>query len=254
MEDKIDIFDSHDATGNVKSTKESYNSQGTRVESFGKNPAQTNIVSKFISPVQISDGQIGGTITSSNYKKGVSGWAIYKNGDVEFNVGNFRGNLILTQGGVERLSIKTDSGLQFYDSNGVLSGSIFGSIKGSISIAPTKGDIQTFRDIVMSGANAIYPTIDNSTDIGTYSLGFKDGWFSSTLFSKNFYTQVSSTGGWSGDCVPDYAGNRNLGSSSKPWGNLYTQGTTVIHKNLPTSATGLPAGSLWNSSGVVHVV
>ena len=30
--------------------------------------------------------------------------------------------------------------------------------------------------------------------------------------------------------------------------------TTAIFKNLPTSATGLKSGQLWNSAGVIHIV
>lgn len=252
--DKVDIFGTYDETGNIKVITEDYTNSGVQKESTSKNPNVINPVLKFTNPVQLTDGQIGGTITSSNYVKNKSGWSISQNGDVEFNTGNFRGNIILTQGGVKRLSISESGGLQFFDAAGNLSGSILGTSGGSISIVPTTGNVETFGDVVFSGANAIYPAIDNSTDLGTNVLGFRNGWFSSQLFAVNFFTQVSGTGGWSSDCVPDFAGNRNLGSSTKPWGNLYTQGTSVILKNLPTSAAGLPSGSLWNSSGVLHIV
>jgi len=32
-----------------------------------------------------------------------------------------------------------------------------------------------------------------------------------------------------------------------------TKYTTAIFKNLPTSATGLASGQLWNSSGTIHI-
>lgn len=48
---------------------------------------------------------------SKNYVPGVSGWAIFSNGNVEFNSGTFRGNIIVGTAGGARIEINVTSGV-----------------------------------------------------------------------------------------------------------------------------------------------
>lgn len=48
---------------------------------------------------------------SKNYNPGVSGWAIFSNGNVEFNSGTFRGNIIVGSAGGNRIEINVASGV-----------------------------------------------------------------------------------------------------------------------------------------------
>lgn len=81
---------------------ETYDSHGITLNntSWYNNPKVFNPVTDYISPTAITDGAIGGTMTSGNFKTSSLGWSISDNGDVEFNNGNFRGTITATTGSI----------------------------------------------------------------------------------------------------------------------------------------------------------
>ena len=122
-------------------------------------------------------------LASPNFISGTSGWIIKDNGDIEFNEGDFRSNVIVgdeTNGpSVQVLvdflgtpsivlygssnTLKThiyNNTIQFYLSNGSLSGSITGND------AAVELEFQTGADGVILGATYFKPSGNNTISLG----------------------------------------------------------------------------------------
>ena len=70
-------------------------------------------------------------------------------------------------------------------------------------------------------------------------------------FNGNPKTPYRNT--YEGSMLPIFNGSQNLGSETQRWGNLFLGGKFNA-SNLPTSATGLSAGDVWNDSGTLKIV
>lgn len=124
-------------------------------------PNFTNKFTDGVSPENIQDGQIVSDVTSGNFEEGVSGWRIRGNGDVEFNDGNFRGNIEAASidiGGMDSTSAHID-----VDGNFWLGAATFAAAPARIS----NTGAAVFENIAVGGTTIQY-VITNS---GIFSFG-----------------------------------------------------------------------------------
>ena len=82
------------------------------VESLSSIP---DLANEPVSPQSMAAGYIGNDLFSANYKSGVSGWKLTKDGDFEGNNGTFRGNIILgTSSFIEAGQTAYNTGVGFF--------------------------------------------------------------------------------------------------------------------------------------------
>jgi hypothetical protein len=91
------------------------------------------VLSNSTQRIKINSNQI----QSSDYKSGSRGWAIMGNGDVEFNAGTFRGDLLI--GGITGPAVSVDA------SSGAINMLFDNSIVGTISGRGTTHGLDVFR-------------------------------------------------------------------------------------------------------------
>lgn len=158
---------------------------------------------------QMGDLWISSFIRSTNWKPGVRGFNIDgRTGNAEFNNVTVRGTIESSiirgstlsgmtitagtvgqnyitidgddatytayTGGVRRILITTSS-MSFYDSTGTLGATITASGSGLL-VTASGGELQVLGDFVVGGGNII-PSLNDTIDIGTSSLQFRQGLF-----------------------------------------------------------------------------
>ena len=113
------------------------------------------------------------------------------------------------------------------------------------------------RDVIGWGRSSVSPNIyqednvDDAATAQTLTIRAQNAGASNASFLDGGDLVLKGGDGASGS-----AGDADGGSVYIRGGTKYGTGTTgfVIMDNLPTSASGLPTGALWNNSGVVTIV
>ena len=127
----------------------------------GTTPSFTNKFTDGVSPESLQDGKLLSDVSSADYEAGVSGWIIKANGDVEFNDGDFRGNVEVGSidiGGADTTSAHIDA-----DGNFWLGAATFAAAPARIS----NQGYAVFENIAVGGDTIQY-VITNS---GIFSFG-----------------------------------------------------------------------------------
>lgn len=184
------------------------------------------------------------TMMSPNYKEGSTGWIIKENGDVEFQDGTFRGEIIAETGTIGGWTITAST--LYADSQEVILDS-----GGVVSVGDTSG-----QHIELDGSNNRLAYFDSSNELrarleqdGLYlysATGFESGSFVGSAGGVLSITpnagamivdgQLNITGplwaqgdlivsgsiGFPSDLVPETTA-QDLGSSTKRWENVWSK-------------------------------
>lgn len=124
-------------------------------------PSFKNNFTDAVSPESMQDGKLLADISSADYEAGLSGWIIKANGDVEFNDGDFRGNVEVGSidiGGTDSSSAHIDA-----DGNFWLGSATYATAPARIS----KEGYAVFENVAIGGDTIQY-VITNS---GIFSFG-----------------------------------------------------------------------------------
>ena len=89
------------------------------------------------------------------------------------------------------------------------------------------------QDVVVSGTQVL-PKTNNTLDVGSVTLKFKDGYFAGGVVANN----ISSTS-YNSDIIPDTDDAYDLGSVSAEWKDLYLDGTANVDALVIGTATAV---------------
>jgi len=89
------------------------------------------------------------------------------------------------------------------------------------------------QDVVVSGTQVL-PKTNNTLDVGSVTLKFKDGYFAGDVVANN----ISSTS-YNSDIIPDTDDAYDLGSVSAEWKDLYLDGTANVDALVIGTATAV---------------
>lgn len=127
----------------------------------------------FRNPILGGGGALLRTLEKSkNFVTGVSGWAIYSNGDVEFNAGVFRGSIVAGTIGGKRIEINVTSGIiNMFDASNRLIGTwdsnqqIFQMLGHNPTGAYLTIDVNSWPYVTLnSNVNLYQPVFMNAVD------------------------------------------------------------------------------------------
>lgn len=109
-------------------------------------------------------------IQSADYVPGVSGWRIARNGDVEFNSGNFRGDVVVTAADGTRVTILASNGSEINFRPPTAFFNEFADKSGSItSSVASDGTTALYAYLVLKS-----PVVDDTTRVGSNLYMFSE--------------------------------------------------------------------------------
>ena len=140
--------------------------------------------SGIIADAAITNAKIGGYIQSNDYSAGISGWNINKDGDVEFNTGIFRGELVAATGSFGNVTIDaTGSISQGQTAFNTGTGFWLGAVSGV-----TKLSIGNSSDARLTWNGTELDVVGKIVDTRTYASG------NLIISASSFISNVPKTG------------------------------------------------------------
>jgi hypothetical protein len=186
---------------------------------------------------------------SINYSPGVSGWAIFRNGNAEFNNGTFRG--IVTASTFQGTDFLINPSGSFYYSGTPATGNLIASIT-------TAAGTDTFGNDYLAGFTSYYPSNPVSGPYPTTYIAYNistGGGGIGPSFPINLYAAPAAIGPWTSKDVyfGSYSGDNTLSTAEVGFnahvdenmtvGNILTTNEIVANNGL-TDAMVYNAGTL----------